>query len=101
VWQFHRDTIQWVSIPLTITFTSALAHLIGKGKVLMLRDPNNLPLIGKILGRKIPLVRQFDRSNHAHFWQAGLPAIMITDTEDFRYTYYYKLTDIPDRLDYT
>ena len=67
----------------------------------MLRDPNNLPLIGKLLGRKIPLVRQFGRSDHVHFWQAGLPAIMITDTANFRYIHYHKMTDTPDRLDYT
>ena len=88
------------AIPLAISFASALAHLIGKEKVLMLRDPNNLPLIGKFLGRKIPMVRQFARSDHIHFWQAGLPAIMITDTANFRYAHYHKMTDTPDRLDY-
>jgi len=89
-----------ISIPLTITFASALAHLVGKERIMMLRDPNNLPLIGKFLGRKIPLVRQFARSDHLHFWQAGIPAIMITDTANFRYTHYHKMTDTPDRLDY-
>lgn len=88
------------SIPLTITFASALALLVGKERVMMLRDPNNLPLVGKLLGRKIPLVRQFARSDHLHFWEAGIPAIMITDTANFRYTHYHKMTDTPDRLDY-
>ncbi len=89
------------AIPLTINFVSALAHLIGNEKVMMLRDPNNLPLIGNLLGRRIQLVRQFGRSDHIHFWKAGLPAIMVTDTANFRYSHYHKVTDTPDRLDYT
>jgi len=39
-------------------------------------------------------------SDHASFWQAGYPAIMITDTAFFRYQHYHKETDTPDKLDY-
>jgi hypothetical protein len=40
-------------------------------------------------------------SDHWSFWQAGYPAIMITDTAPFRYPHYHAATDIPPRLDYT
>jgi hypothetical protein len=40
-------------------------------------------------------------SDHASFWQAGYPAIMITDTAFFRYRHYHEATDTPDKLDYT
>jgi hypothetical protein len=39
-------------------------------------------------------------SDHWSFWQAGYPAIMITDTAPFRYPHYHAPTDTPDRLDY-
>ena len=39
-------------------------------------------------------------SDHASFWQAGYPAIMITDTAFFRYRHYHRDTDTPDKLDY-
>lgn len=39
-------------------------------------------------------------SDHWSFWQAGYPAIMITDTALFRYAHYHAPTDTPDKLDY-
>jgi Zn-dependent M28 family amino/carboxypeptidase len=39
-------------------------------------------------------------SDHWSFWQAGYPAIMVTDTALFRYRHYHAATDTPDKLDY-
>jgi hypothetical protein len=39
-------------------------------------------------------------SDHWSFWQAGYPAIMITDTALFRYPHYHASTDTPDKVDY-
>jgi Zn-dependent M28 family amino/carboxypeptidase len=39
-------------------------------------------------------------SDHWSFWQAGYPAIMITDTALFRYPHYHAATDTPEKLDY-
>src|SRR6185437_2142281 len=39
-------------------------------------------------------------SDHWSFWQAGYPAVMITDTAPFRYPYYHKPEDLPDKLDF-
>lgn len=39
-------------------------------------------------------------SDHWAFWQAGYPAIMITDTAPFRYVHYHTDADTPDKLDY-
>ncbi len=39
-------------------------------------------------------------SDHWSFWQAGYPAIMITDTALFRYQHYHAATDTPGQLDY-
>lgn len=39
-------------------------------------------------------------SDHWSFWQAGYPAIMVTDTALFRYPHYHDPSDTPDKLDY-
>lgn len=40
------------------------------------------------------------RSDHTPFWRAGLPAVMWTDTSEFRNHHYHQATDTPDTLDY-
>jgi hypothetical protein len=40
-------------------------------------------------------------SDHWSFWEAGYPAIMVTDTAPFRYPHYHTSTDMPEQLDYT
>lgn len=41
------------------------------------------------------------RSDHMAFWEKGLPAIMITDTANFRNPNYHKSSDIIDTLDFS
>ncbi len=41
-----------------------------------------------------------DFSDHWSFWQAGYPAVMITDTAFFRNGHYHLPSDTPDTLDY-
>jgi len=40
------------------------------------------------------------RSDHTPFWKAGVPAVMWTDTSEFRNHHYHQATDTPDTLDY-
>jgi hypothetical protein len=39
-------------------------------------------------------------SDHWAFWQAGYPALMVTDTAPFRYPWYHTGEDTPDKIDY-
>lgn len=39
-------------------------------------------------------------SDHWSFWEAGYPAVMITDTAPFRYQYYHAPEDTPDKCDF-
>ena len=39
-------------------------------------------------------------SDHWSFWQAGYPALMVTDTAPFRYPHYHTPDDTPDKLQY-
>lgn len=40
------------------------------------------------------------RSDHGPFWRVGIPAIMLTDTANFRYPYYHTRADTIDKLDF-
>jgi Zn-dependent M28 family amino/carboxypeptidase len=39
-------------------------------------------------------------SDHWSFWQAGFPAVMVTDTALYRYPHYHSASDTPEKLDY-
>jgi len=49
-------------------------------------------------GRVLPETRL---SDHASFWDAGLPALMVTDTASFRNPNYHLPSDTIDTLDFT
>ena len=40
------------------------------------------------------------RSDHASYWKAGMPAILLSDTAEMRNPNYHKKTDTPDTIDY-
>jgi Zn-dependent M28 family amino/carboxypeptidase len=42
-----------------------------------------------------------DFSDHASFWEVGIPAVMITDTAFYRNPHYHAASDLPDTLDYS
>lgn len=58
-----------------------------------------------VLGLEIPLGLEsflpvLQRSDHAPFWEKGIPAVMWTDTSEFRNPHYHQPSDTPDTLDY-
>ena len=60
-----------------------------------------LPVMG--LDVKLGLEKYFPvlgRSDHAPFWTKKIPALMWTDTSEFRNYNYHRHTDTPDTLDY-
>ena len=59
----------------------------------------DLPLLPLEVPRWMPLVRNLRRSDHAPFWQAKIPAVMISDTANFRNPHYHKPTDTPETID--
>jgi hypothetical protein len=85
---------------LAVTFAEALAHLAGPTATVLLRTPTDLPVLGPVLARTVPFTRDFGRSDHVPFWAAGLPAVQITDTANFRNPHYHQPTDLPATLDF-
>jgi Zn-dependent M28 family amino/carboxypeptidase len=73
--------------------------------VLASADSHAIPVQGLFLP-DVPLDRIWRvshhllRSDHAQFWEEGIPALMWTDTSEFRNPHYHQATDTPETLDY-
>ncbi len=78
---------------------SALARFDSVPPLLM-QEPTGLPVLGPVLRARGRGARQFGRSDHVAFWEAGLPAIQVTDTADHRSPHYHQPSDTADSLDY-
>ncbi len=81
------------------SFGVALDYAAGPHSTVLLRDLLDIALIGPLFQR-LNLSLEMQRSDHMPFWQAGIPAILVTDTADFRNPNYHQPTDTPDTLDY-
>jgi hypothetical protein len=46
------------------------------------------------------IIPGIDLSDHLNYWQAGYPALMVTDTSFYRNNRYHQPEDTPDTLDY-
>jgi Zn-dependent M28 family amino/carboxypeptidase len=75
------------------------AAAIGRERVVMLRDPCDLPIIGPFLNL-VPLARNFSRSDHRRFWDKRLPAIQAPNTANFQNPHDHRASDKPGTLDY-
>ncbi len=94
-----------ISIPKTGDFLALLSNkdsnAISESIVQAAKTYDLLPTIGlKVhlgLEKHIPVLL---RSDHAPFWEKGIPAIMWTDTSEFRNPNYHGAGDLPETLDY-
>jgi Zn-dependent M28 family amino/carboxypeptidase len=57
-------------------------------------------LAAKTWGPIHRLFPDLTRSDHFPFWKAGVPAVLWTDTANFRNPHYHQPSDTPDTLDY-
>ncbi len=98
-------------LPISIPHTGNFLGIIGNNRSHALVDKTltkaksylpTFPVIGlKIYFKMEHLYPVLKRSDHAPFWQAKIPALMWTDTAEFRNPNYHKITDTPETLDYT
>jgi Zn-dependent M28 family amino/carboxypeptidase len=80
----------------------AVVGRIGQGRVTRrtktaMRRGSDLPVHSINGPRFLPGV---DLSDHASYWDAGFPAVMITDTAFYRNPRYHTAEDTPETLDY-
>lgn len=74
-------------------------HLVAAVERSARRTPQATPTLALTVpgrGESLPDVR---RSDHAAFWDEGYPAVMLTDTANFRNAHYHQPTDTLDSLD--
>ncbi len=94
--QFRADFVAIVSIDSATTTANAIrSHAETSG-------PPTALLILDSAQAQSPLLADLGRSDHAAFWQYGFPALMVTDTSNFRYAQYHCTggDDVPELLDF-
>jgi Zn-dependent M28 family amino/carboxypeptidase len=64
------------------------------------RHVPELPTVSLTVPGKGELFPDTRRSDHAAFWDCGYPALMLTDTADFRNPHYHTGTDTLETLDF-
>jgi Zn-dependent M28 family amino/carboxypeptidase len=80
-------------------WAEAALAVTGRDDAVLSRDPSDLPTVGPFLSR-LPFTRDFSRSDDRRFWEAAVPAIMVSDTGNFRNPHYHRPSDPPDTHDY-
>lgn len=91
-------------VPIAVPTTGNFLAVIGNerslnltGSVAQTMRPH-LPIVPLVVpgnGEKLPDTR---RSDHTSFWEQGFPAVMLTDTANFRNPHYHRPTDTLDTL---
>ncbi len=81
-----------------VGFVGMLSALrLVKQCVKLFRAHGSMPCEGAALPACVPRIIA---SDHSSFWRCGYPALMVTDTANFRYRYYHHPEDTPDKLVY-
>lgn len=79
------------AVALQTAYANAAALYVPDLKVISLTAPSNWLLI----------TPDFGRSDHAPFWIAGIPALMLTDGSNFRNSNYHTVNDELETLNFT
>lgn len=82
------------------TWQRAAAAHVSPLRTIALRDPRADGSAGVLLGLLAPPLMHLGRSDHASFWNRRVPAMMLTDTANFRNVRYHQPDDTPDTLDF-
>ena len=103
--QHYPYLARWPGYPAEGNFIGIIANWrswrFGRAVLRGFRKNTELPVESLYLpfnGRILPETRL---SDHASFWDAGLPALMVTDTAFFRNPNYHLPSDTIDTLDFT
>lgn len=89
-----------IAVPTTGNFLAVIGNeqsrtLTGAVAQAMKSHLSIVPLVVPGNGEKLPDTR---RSDHTPFWEQGFPAVMLTDTANFRNPHYHRSTDTLDTL---
>jgi Zn-dependent M28 family amino/carboxypeptidase len=103
----QKNPVPLIQAPTTGDFLAVVANHGGLVEQIIEKAGRiTVPVVGLAIPDKTPLaaIQQISphllRSDHARFWEKNIPAVMWTDTSEFRNPHYHQLTDTPDTLDY-
>lgn len=91
-------------VPIAVPTTGNFLAVIGNERSQSLTSSvaqamkSHLPIVPLVVpgnGEKLPDTR---RSDHTSFWEQGFPAVMLTDTANFRNPHYHRPTDTLETL---
>ncbi|MBU5613217.1 M28 family peptidase [Geomonas azotofigens] len=90
-------------VPQTGDFLAVIGNEFSRGVVgrfvLVVQDFGiPLPVVPLVVPGNGEVVPDTRRSDHAPFWDAGYPAIMLTDTTNFRNPHYHEVSDTFETL---
>ncbi|MBL8052494.1 MAG: M28 family peptidase, partial [Nitrospira sp.] len=102
----HQPNSQKIppGIPIAVPTTGNFLAVIGNERSRLLTSSvaqamkSHLPIVPLVVpgnGEKLPDTR---RSDHTSFWEQGFPAVMLTDTANFRNPNYHRPTDTLETL---
>jgi len=103
----QKNPLPMIQAPTTGDFLAVVAN---KGnlvdQIVEAAGSISVPVVGLAIPEGLPLnaIQQISphllRSDHSPFWEKNIPAVMWTDTSEFRNPNYHQPTDTPDTLDY-
>ena len=103
----QKNPLPMIQAPTTGDFLAVVAN---QGRLVdqIIEDAGSImvPVVGLALPPGLPVtaIQQISphllRSDHAPFWEKNIPAVMWTDTSEFRNPNYHQPTDTPETLDY-
>jgi Zn-dependent M28 family amino/carboxypeptidase len=103
----QKNPLPLIQTPTTADFLGIVANKSNLvEKIVETAGCISVPVVGLAIPEGLPLnaIQQISphllRSDHAPFWEKGIPAVMWTDTSEFRNPHYHQPTDTPDTLDY-
>ena len=103
----QKNPLPMIRVPTTADFLGVVGNKSGLvDQIIEVAGSITVPVVGLVLPPGLPLVaiQQISphllRSDHAPFWEINIPAVMWTDTSEFRNPHYHQPSDTPETLDY-
>ncbi len=91
-------------VPITVPTTGNFLAVIGNEQSQTLTGAvaqvmkSHLPIVPLVVPGNGEMLPDTRRSDHTSFWEHGFPAVMLTDTANFRNPHYHRPTDTLDTL---
>jgi len=89
-----------VAVPTVGNFLAVVGNQASQSLMVAVEQAmrSHVPMVPLVVPGNGELLPDTRRSDHAAFWEQGFPAVMLTDTANFRNSHYHQPTDQLDTL---